>query len=431
MSWLTQCKQKLRTQGGTILGAVLVTVAVAVVAILPPLWIPATIVGAVGVGMVVTARVRAYAEQQKRKISTESVNSSTTSSASHAPVSLEVEQVLTQIQTFKARFAIAAIKPPEQGVPELLGLPPHAAVSDCLKACRELLRYWNADKNDGIKTLYARPMGDPDRAAVHRIITFVRALYTELKAARNQNLSLDHLKSWSMERLTQATTDTESDVDWEAEMQRYDEMEARIARVQVGYTELIEAYKVDIADSERLLGLSNAIEVPQHLIMAPSQDTHVVTWERSVASEHVARARQQRIDNQLAVVNQQHVITRQLRHKMKTLTVAIQAETAAIQEERAMFAKRANQAEARVKQAEIKINQAEIKINQAEIKTARFAKENAALRAQIAQLKAQQGQPSSATQDQPPTRSWTSFFFRTPPTEAPAEAKPAAESGLS
>ena len=388
MSWLTQCKQKLRTHRGTILGAVLVTVAVAVVAILPPLWIPATLIGAVGVGMVVTTRVRAYAEKQKRKTSTESVNAPTTSSASRAPVSLEVEQVLTQIQAFKARFAIAAINPPEQGVPELLGLPPHAAVSDCLKACRELLRYWNADKNDGIKTLYARPMGDPDRAAVHRIITFVRALYTELKAARNQNLSLDHLKSWSMERLTQATTDTESDVDWEAEMQRYDEMEARIARVQVGYTELIEAYKVDIADSERLLGLSNSIEVPQHLIMAPSQDTQVVTWERSVASEHVARARQQHIDHQLAVVGQQQIVTKQLRHRMEALT--------------AMFAK----------------------------KNKRLAKENAELRAKIAQLEAQQGKPSS---DQPvptPTRSWTSFFFHTP-TEAQAEAKPAAESGLS
>src|SRR3990167_1612540 len=417
MSWLTQCKQKLRTHRGTILGAVLVTVAVAVVAILPPLWIPETLIGAVGVGIVVTARVRAYAEQQKRKISTESVNSSTTSSASHAPVSLEVEQVLTQIQTFKARFAIAAIKPPEQGVPELLGLPPHAAVSDCLKACRELLRYCNADKNDGIKTLYARPMGDPDRAAVHRIITFVRALYTELKAARNQNLSLDHLKSWSMERLTQATADTESDVDWEAEMQRYDEMEARIARVQVGYTELIEAYQIDIADSERLLGLSHSIEVPQHLIMAPSQDTQVVTWEGSVASEHVARARQQHIDHQLTVVGQQQTVTKQLRHKMKILTVAIKAETAAIKEERIMFAKRANQAEAR--------------INQAQTKIARFTKENAELRAQIAQLKAQQGKPSSDEPVPTPARSWTSFFFRTPPTEAQAEAKPAAESGLS
>ena len=60
-----------------------------------------------------------------------------------------------------------------------------------------------------------------------------------------------------------------------------------------------------------------------------------------------------------------------------------------------------------------------------------FEEENAELRARIAQLEAQQGKPSSDEPVPVPTRSWTSFFFRTPPAEAPAEAKPAAESGPS
>ena len=272
-----------------ILGVVLVAAAVTAVVLSPPLWIPAVVVGVVGIGAMVSSGVRAY--YQRKQTAHMPSPAAAPRSLPSPPVSTDPEEqaVLEQMQICKSRLLTAGVKGAPQGIPEFLGLPAEAALSDCIKACRQLMLYWNADQNNGIKKLYARSMGDADRAAVHTIVEFLRTLHSELKEARNNHTTLHNLPCWRVGHVGQAVTEAEMESElWADLLRRYAHTAASLANTERSYDELIATHR-------RLLGYP--VEESRHTT------ADMVAWQRPVASRAMVRAQADCVDAQIAAVD--------------------------------------------------------------------------------------------------------------------------------
>ena len=325
MSFMNRLKH-LPHKGG-ILGTLLMTTALIVGLVVSSLWIPAVIMGAVGLGVVVGSGVRTYYHRKK----------AARDAASHAPLvsastavsenTPEVEEVLGRIRAFKVRFTQARTQLSERGVPELLGLAANVEISDCIRACKKLMLYWNQDKTRGIAALYARDTSDPDRQAVHTIVEFVRTLHSELQTARDWPQPLCHLPCW------QADKDA---AEWDELLRGYDPIIASLANTQKGYRDLMTFHR----------GLMGQAE-PQPVLK--TVDPHVmqtVSWERPLACGRTARAQYRLTCRQIAEIERLQIESRALGHQY----------IAFVEEDIRQSKERTRQAQEEIRQAEERFN---------------------------------------------------------------------------